>query len=454
MYTKNISRFKEEKRKRDLIEQVIKEQKVTNSRTLSERPSESKTGTYSTVIGIGADPSSQSTMTRKLINRKSSKLAETQVESMKSFQKVQHLPQKQAFHSKPVPQEIRKNPFAVLPPLTMKELNKGLYTLVNQGYLPKFIDITPALQRNDPLIVTKAMSPTNVIYNDSMLDLNILETDPNLRRTTSELTSGTTSNPRATTPLNMLSQNPSVLVTSPLNSPLYATDQTAANSDHDAVPKKDQKSIVVPVPKKAEDFVKFMKERYIEVVSGTVKKDQEFLRFKANNLNEWGDIEEVINQVISYAASKRLLSYRIRIEEVKRLSILMRDITKDEIINCIENYKKILNFIESCRAQTKQLDNEEFVLKIVIRLQRYYRRKLAVQLKKKLLNVDKKIRIIQFRVKLDTVYKNTLKRRNEINADRYKTYLTIQKQLSDNWESISNSKRVEIHLNSLSRICN
>ncbi len=46
--------------------------------------------------------------------------------------------------------EIRKNPFAIPPPITEGDLNTGLFTLINKGIIPKDVDLTPAFERGLP----------------------------------------------------------------------------------------------------------------------------------------------------------------------------------------------------------------------------------------------------------------------------------------------------------------
>lgn len=54
-----------------------------------------------------------------------------------------------------MPKEIRKNPFAIPPPITEGDLNTGLFTLINKGIIPKDVDLTPAFERGLPPL-TKA----------------------------------------------------------------------------------------------------------------------------------------------------------------------------------------------------------------------------------------------------------------------------------------------------------
>lgn len=46
---------------------------------------------------------------------------------------------------------MRQNPFADLPPLSYKDLKKGLLSLQTIGVIPKDLDLGPAFNKNPPL---------------------------------------------------------------------------------------------------------------------------------------------------------------------------------------------------------------------------------------------------------------------------------------------------------------
>jgi len=46
-----------------------------------------------------------------------------------------------------IPEEIRNNPFADLPILSEKDMKKGFFSLMNQGFIPKNADLTQGLAR-------------------------------------------------------------------------------------------------------------------------------------------------------------------------------------------------------------------------------------------------------------------------------------------------------------------
>ena len=55
--------------------------------------------------------------------------------------------------AKRIPSQVRKNPFSDLPILKEKDLKEGVLTLVNQGYIPKDVDVMPVLNRNNPILL-------------------------------------------------------------------------------------------------------------------------------------------------------------------------------------------------------------------------------------------------------------------------------------------------------------
>lgn len=69
---------------------------------------------------------------------------------------------------KSIPRSIRKNPFSTLPILTEKDLSEGVYRLMNQGYIPKDVDVNLVLNRNSPLLETHPMDAESVVLQDTI----------------------------------------------------------------------------------------------------------------------------------------------------------------------------------------------------------------------------------------------------------------------------------------------
>jgi hypothetical protein len=58
--------------------------------------------------------------------------------------------------AKHIPRDIRKgNPFADLPVIRDEDLKDGIYNLVNQGFIPKEVDVEPILGRDEGILNIK-----------------------------------------------------------------------------------------------------------------------------------------------------------------------------------------------------------------------------------------------------------------------------------------------------------
>ena len=164
----------------------------------------------------------------------------------------------------------------------------------------------------------------------------------------------------------------------------------------------------------------------------------------------WGDIEDVCSQIISFAGSYKISNFKIFIDKAKELSILMRQPTIQELTDSIESFAKLQKFIKDCGGKTSSIDQTANLFKYAIKIQRTYRKKMAKRLADKLSDIKKKISMIQFQIRLKHVYRDTIKKAAARNAEKYKEYLKIQAKFSENWDQISTSPRVEVHMNSLS----
>ena len=62
--------------------------------------------------------------------------------------------------AKHIPRDIRKgNPFADLPVIRDEDLKDGIYNLVNQGFIPKEVDVEPILGRDEGILNIKQVEP-------------------------------------------------------------------------------------------------------------------------------------------------------------------------------------------------------------------------------------------------------------------------------------------------------
>lgn len=62
-----------------------------------------------------------------------------------------------ANYLKPLKRHQRVNPNLDPPEITEKEMEKGIIHLVNEGYIPKDVDVTPAFERGCATLTSKKM---------------------------------------------------------------------------------------------------------------------------------------------------------------------------------------------------------------------------------------------------------------------------------------------------------
>ena len=365
--------------------------------------------------------------------------------------------------SRPVPTNIRKDPFAEIPVLTLDDLNKGLYTLVNQGYLGKHVDITQALQRNKPLITAKKIEDNVVLFNDSILELNLTDnkmfaTEPLSKPGSGDhsVTSYVTGDGQRNPTRDIFSETKATtknfeqpLMTLPMINidPHRKRSYVQYRTDRSKTEKAGELS-----KKEEVQFVSRINCKVIDVLNGDIKKDESYLKHRSLNLMTWGDIEEIIEKVVVFAINQRVMTFKIYLDKVKLLASLMRPPTQFDIIGCIQNYQKIKDFVSNCYTKVEQSsDNDILMIKVCTKIQKNFRKLVARRLVFKLADIQKKIKLIQFQIRLKHIHQETVKRTAEINAERYKIFLDINKKFIDNWDNICDQKRVEVHVNSLSR---
>lgn len=366
------------------------------------------------------------------------------------------------YRSKPVPAQIRKDPFAEIPVLTLDDLNKGLYTLVNQGYLGKHVDITQALQRNKPLICAKKIEDNVVLFNDSILELNLTDnkifaTDPLSKpgsgdhsqisyKTRTGVKQGTTdtySEMKATT-----KSGQQTMITVPKIDIEVKQQRSFVQhkTERSKAEKKQEQS-----KREEENFVSSLNSKFIEVLNGDLKKDENFLKLRSLNLMIWGDIEEVIQKVVAFATGQRVMTFRIYLHKVKVLSSLMRSPIQSELVGCIENYKKIREFVTKCFTKVDQSsDNTTLMVKVCTKIQKNFRKMTAQRLVKKLADIQNKIKMIQFQIRLKYIHQETVRRTAKNNAEKYSFFTELNKRFVESWDDICSKHRVEVHINSLS----
>jgi hypothetical protein len=313
-------------------------------------------------------------------------------------------------------------------------------------------------------MVSKKMEPNTVLFNDSILELNINEkrlfhetVSPDQSRIRSQISyhsamhkasqreelsnSKMEVKPRGHSPST--TQGPMITV------PKMVAGSTIPKSQRtgdDRISGQDKTERIDT----SEQFVRKFNQKYVEVVNSTVKRDAEFLKLRSLNLMAWGDVEETINKIVELASDQRILTFRIYFDKLQPLSKLMREPSEAELIACIENFAKKQDFLKKMFNHSNQ-SGAEAMWRVAIKIQKNFKKMIARRMMAKLTDIQKKIKMIQFQMRLKYIHRETVAKTRERNLEKYQRFIDINSKFMQDWDQIAGRHRVEIHINSLSR---
>jgi hypothetical protein len=134
-------------------------------RSNSEYQNRTSNNSYMIKTGFGLDKTSTMRNTKNQLN------STRDMSSMRSTKgKICH--KKTTQPRKILPKELRDNPFCNLPVLMDEDLNSGLLALLNQGLIPKDVDVSPALDRDDPVLRTTKIEKGNFRAHEQSVEEN------------------------------------------------------------------------------------------------------------------------------------------------------------------------------------------------------------------------------------------------------------------------------------------
>jgi hypothetical protein len=343
-----------------------------------------------------------------------------------------------------VPAEIRRNPFAAIPTLGMSDLKKGVYTLVNQGYLPtSHVDLTPALDRNDPLVQTKPVSPQELLRQESVVALRAGLARLKALPLASSDDASTVSQPGAgfAQPDAVAEPRTALVTVPPLGPGLPLEAQSGSEAPFASTRRRERQ-----VPTAAE-LLRVKNQRYLEVANSQLVRDERFVRLKSLHLLAWGDLLEVAGKVVAFAAARKVASFRIFFSRLQDLGWLMREPTAAELASCVENFESSAAFAAACGVKAESgAERPEKLMRVAVKIQKNFRKLVARRLRAQLADIRRKIVMIQFKYKLKRVYQETVRRADETKARKYKQYLQVHQRFVEDWPALAAGPRVEVHL--------
>jgi hypothetical protein len=309
---------------------------------------------------------------------------------------------------KVLPPEYRINPQVDPPPITEKDLEEGMFSLVNRGMIPKDVDLSPAFQRGMPPLQSKLVNMCDwrdggsVVYNPP---------------------------PPPVLTMQVQKHSPMISVESGMSSPAvpYLEEEQEArdyetlldaHSAHTILIRKGKAVLNTP---EAASYRRIFSEYWSEIVVGIREAEKVFTQYTI---------------AIVYIDGKKL------VETVKNE---LKVISLNQILDCVINYNQVAPYFNTALRYRTAIGKDLAAVRIQSRW-RGYKAHTAYRQLRTLIN---KAEIIQTHYRLYRSLQHTrLIIQNKYQA-KESIFRAIQQDFISRWPSMKTERRLEIHICSL-----
>lgn len=307
-----------------------------------------------------------------------------------------------------LPRKYRDDPSLEPLPITTDDLAKGMLELLNQGRIPKEVDLTPAFERGKP------------VFSHQPAKLNEWREQLAL--------------PYEAKMLALLPPSEATLL------PTYQS----ISSDSEDEPGL-QLAVFAPEVKNYDSVMDTYSVHNIILRRGKVlTTTPEYASFKRTQHDNWTSISNAL------AKAEALFSQHgigIVVLDGRKLAEVvcdeLRPLRDADILDCVINQSQVLPFMQSSSYKFKLADGPQFA---AVLIQSAWRRFHARSAYLQLLTLINKARLIQVHFRLYLKHKALKARISKYREERYKRLADLQIQLTQNWGSIQHQQRLEIHL--------
>ena len=303
--------------------------------------------------------------------------------------------------------------------ITENDISKGIFNLMNKGIIPKDVDLAPAFERGAPPLTNKAI----VIYPGNMRPAQtFVKTDNQVQAIKFDFCYA---EPKKTNS-NFLRQTKAATVEmtfGPAAGPKEEVNTRGYDELMDA----------------------YSSHLFIIRKGVTLDTTPEFISFQRTYSPLWFKILPGIR-----ALEQMLTAFQVpkAIADGKRLvDLIGKKYREEELLDCLVNKEEVRQYIKIPRIQYQ---GEPGKLKAVIKIQSTWRMYKTQKAYKDLMDLMANAKVIQRAFRRFLQVKNMRKQAASKFKDKMNEWKLIQQKFKKDWPSIKNSKRVEIHISSLS----
>lgn len=334
-------------------------------------------------------------------------LPNSKVLQVRQLGKTKYSHPKPAKRTKPtiLPKQFRDNPLAEPPPITEKDVESGILSLIHRGLIPKDVDVTPAFERGFPPLQMKmakfhdwrdmAPPPPIISTNANLVGLGRLEIEKKVVED---------------------EENLEILALVPIQNEVKTFEQV----------------------------VDSFSMHQIMIRKGKIQVTPEYQSFRRVYSEQWGDIF----QALTYAEEvfSKFMMPMVYINGKKLVGLVkdeLRPVRLEELLTCVMNSNNVLPLVKSPSHKFKSFVGEVLA---AVKIQAMWKRFKAFSAFKKLKILIRKSVVIQNCVRnwrRKTMTREIIKKREE---SFIKAHQAIQKTFEAEYSQYKNAEKTEIHL--------
>jgi hypothetical protein len=308
-----------------------------------------------------------------------------------------------------LPKQYREDPTLDPPPITMDILSRGMLELINQGRIPKEVDLTPAFERGKPIL---SHQPAKL--NDWREKLAV-------------------------------PYEPKMLALPPPEPMLTAFHTVSESSDEEP---KFQIALYNPSPTEVKNYDSVMDAYSVHNViirrGKVLTSTPEYTSFKRTQMENWAPIANALVRAEGIFSQHGI---GMVVLDGHKLAEFVCDELKSlrdaDILECVVNKSQVLPFMKSASYKFRLSDGPHFA---AVLIQKHWRRYHGRTAYLQLLTLIHKATLIQTYYRLYLKHKALRAEIAQFRAERLQRLQALQQKLTDNWSEVQAQPRLEIHI--------
>lgn len=314
------------------------------------------------------------------------------------------------------------------PCISEDDISKGMFNLINRGIIPKDVDLTPAFERGAPPLHNKAISLyPSALKNEKVFISSGLPENPHIKY---DFTAVETSRYEP----NFMKRSKLQLIEPIVERPAIKDTPISKKVDRKIDPREYNELMDT-----------FSSHFFIIRKGATLDTTPEFLSYSRTYEFDWDRIRSLIKLMEDFTKRHKLV--KVTIDGKKLAEIKVRRVSDEDLIQCIVDYEHLLKSIKMPKLHYRTKNGHELAAAKIQATWKMFRDRAKFKTFLKLSNTAK---VIQAAFRRFLQVKSARRSAALAFKKRMEEWKVMQDKFKQDWPNIKQSKRLEIHLPSLS----